>query len=121
MMHGGDERHETAIEPGFDFISPRFDAPKFPMHQVWGYAASLVLTFGALWMTVNRVMSPSVLLGVVLAMAVAQGALQLGVFMHVRESRGPAWHLVPLGMAFAIGIGLVGMSAWIMLFKSGVS
>jgi cytochrome aa3-600 menaquinol oxidase subunit 4 len=120
-MHGGDEEHELAIEPGFDFIKPHFEEPKFPMHQVWGYVASLILTFAALWLTINRVMSPSVLLGVVLAMAVAQGALQLGVFMHIKESRGPAWQLVPLGLAFAIGIGVVGMSAWIMLFKSGVS
>lgn len=66
-------------------------------------------------------MLPVLPLAVILTLAVGQAALQLGVFMHVRESRGPAWPILSLGLAFFIATGMIGMSIWIKLFQAVVS
>ncbi len=116
-----EEGADVGLEPGFSFLNPRFEAEGLPLAQVAGYVVSLVLTFGALFLVLDHLLPPLALLIVILVLAVGQAALQLGVFMHLRESRGTAWQIVPLGLAFVIAGGLIGMSIWIMLFKSGVS
>lgn len=103
------------------FLKPRFHAEKFPTVQILGYIGSLVLTFAAYYLVMNHVLPAISLLAVILALAVLQGALQLGVFMHIREGRGLAWQLIPLYFVFFVALAMVGMSVWIMLFKSGVS
>jgi cytochrome aa3-600 menaquinol oxidase subunit 4 len=112
---------QSAQEEGLPFLEPRMHAEAFPTVQIWGYAGSLLLTFASFFLVIRHLMPPVLLLAVILTLAVGQAALQLGVFMHVRESRGPAWQIVPLGLAFFIAFGMIGMSIWIMLFKSGVS
>jgi cytochrome aa3 quinol oxidase subunit IV len=103
------------------FLQPHFAEEGFPWVQVGGYAGSLLLTFAAFGLVVHHLLTPATLLGVIMALAAGQAALQLGVFMHLRESRGPAWQILPLGLSFAIAIGLVIASLWIMAFKWGVS
>lgn len=103
------------------FLRPHFAEEGFPWMQVAGYAGSLVLTFLAFGLVIHHLLSPAMLLGVVLVLAAGQASLQLGVFMHLRESRGPAWQILPLGLAFAIAFGLIIASVWIMAFKWGVS
>ncbi len=103
------------------FMRPHFGEEKFPWVQIWGYIGSLVLTFAALILVVDHVLPPLALLSVILTLAVGQAALQLGVFMHIRESRGMAWQVIFLGMVLLMAVGMVGMSIWIMTFKSGVS
>ncbi|MCL8208465.1 MAG: cytochrome C oxidase subunit IV family protein [Actinomycetia bacterium] len=110
-----------AYEAGFEWLAPRFAAEGFPWAQVAGYAGSLVLTLAALYLVVHHLLAPGVLAAVVLVLAAGQAGLQLGVFMHLREARGTAWQVLPLFLAFAIALGLVGMSVWVMAFKSGVS
>ncbi|MCL4319124.1 MAG: cytochrome C oxidase subunit IV family protein [Firmicutes bacterium] len=112
--------HEGEDE-GISALLPRFGEEKFPWIQVWGYIGSLVLTFAALILVIDHVLPPVALLSVILTLAVGQAALQIGVFMHVRESRGLAWQMVFLGLVLLMAVGMVGMSIWIMLFKSGVS
>lgn len=104
-----------------EFLRPTFHEEKFPTVQILGYIGSLVLTFAAYLLVMNHVLPPVSLLTVILALAVVQAALQLGVFMHIKEGRGLAWQVIPLYLVFLIAIGMVGMSIWIMLFKSGVS
>lgn len=104
-----------------EFLYPSFEKEKFPWVQIWGYVGSLVLTVVALWLVMDHVLSGLVLLGIVLALAVVQAVLQLGVFMHLRESRGLTWQSLFLIMALFMAVGMVGMSIWIMTFKSGVS
>lgn len=112
---------QSAKDEGLTFLEPRVHAEGFPSVQIWGYGGSLVLTFGSFYLVTRQLMPPVLLLAVLLTLAVGQASLQLGVFMHVRESRGPAWHVLPLGLAFFIALGMIGMSIWIMMFKSGVS
>ncbi len=115
------EAYEQDNDKGLKFLRPHFAEEKFPAVQIAGYIGSLVLTFAAYFLVMNHVLPPAALLAIILALAVFQAGLQLGVFMHLKESRGLAWQLIPLYLVFLIALGMVGMSIWIMLFKSGVS
>lgn len=117
-----------AGQPGADtldgapaILTPHFEAAPSPGPQVLGYAASLALTFGAAALAIRRVLPPAPLMALLLALAAGQAALQLGCFMHLRESRGPAWQLPVVGLGFVIALGVVVASIWIMTFKAGVS
>ena len=116
-----EEAYEQDNDKGVRWLRPRFHEERFPAAQVFGYIGSLLLTFAAYFLVMDGGLRPWVALAAILVMAGAQAGLQLGVFMHVREGRGLAWQLVPLYLVFAIALGMVGMSIWIMLFKSGVS
>ena len=119
--HTAEGAEVQEFEPGLEFLAPHFAEEPFPWPQVWGYIASIVLTLGALLLVVHHLMAPAMLLAMVFTLAIAQGVLQLGLFMHLRESRGVAWQILPICLAFAIAFGMVGASMWIMAFKWGVS
>lgn len=109
------------FEETLPFLRPHFAQHAFPWPQVWGYGASIVLTALAIGLVTAHMLPPVALLGVVLGLAAIQAGLQLGVFMHIRESRGTAWQVVPLALAMGIGLGIVITAIWIMAFKWGVS
>ncbi|NMP23273.1 cytochrome o ubiquinol oxidase subunit IV [Sulfobacillus harzensis] len=111
--------HGDEVELGF--LAPRFHTARFPGMQVAGYILSLILTLIAFGMVAYHWLPLSALVTVIIIIALIQGALQLGIFMHLREARGTIWHLPVLGLALFIGLGIVAFSIWIMLFKSGVS
>jgi cytochrome aa3 quinol oxidase subunit IV len=115
------EAYESDNDRGLKFLRPIFHEAKRPTIQILGYIGSLVLTFAAYFLVMDHVLAPIALLTVILTLAVLQAALQLGVFMHIREGRGLAWQLIPLYLVLFIAAGMVAMSVWIMLFKSGVS
>lgn len=102
-------------------LAPQFEEHDFPWRQILGYAASLVLTVSALLLVVHRVLPPAELVALILALAAVQAGLQLGLFMHLRESLGETWHVVTLALAIVVALGIVIFSVWIMTFKSGVS
>lgn len=108
-----------AVEIGA--LAPHNPAPHFPTVQIVGYCASLVLTLTAFAMTHGHWLALSPLVIMIVVLAFVQAAVQMGVFMHLREGRGTLWHLPVLGLALFVGLGIVGFSIWIMLFKSGVS
>ena len=109
------------VERRLAFLRPNFQGKGFPWLQAWGFAGSVLLTLAAYVLVAGHRMAPTVLLVVVLVMAASQALLQLGVFMHLRESRGLAWQVIPIGLAMLTALAMVGMSIWIMTFKSGVS
>jgi cytochrome aa3 quinol oxidase subunit IV len=121
MKSHGEAEGPEEWEPGLAFLRPRFAEERFPWPQVVGYALSIVLTLVALWLVVRHALAPALLLAVVLVLAGGQAALQLGVFMHPRESRGTPWQIIPLALALGIAFGMVVCSIWIMAFKWGVS
>ncbi|NMP20883.1 cytochrome o ubiquinol oxidase subunit IV [Sulfobacillus harzensis] len=116
-----EEAYQQDNDKNLAFLKPHFEEEKFPTVQIAGYIGSLILTFAAYFLVMNHVLPAVMLLAVILVLAGLQAALQLGVFMHLKESRGMAWQLIPLYLVFLIALGMVGMSIWIMLFKSGVS
>ncbi|AEW03902.1 cytochrome C oxidase subunit IV [Sulfobacillus acidophilus DSM 10332] len=119
-LHGHpEELHEDSIE--LASLNPHFEAHAFPWKQVFGFLASLVLTAISFWLVMDHVLPVQSVIAVILALAVVQALLQLGVFMHMRESRGAAWQILVLGLGLLMAFGLVAASIWIMMFKSGVS
>lgn len=116
-----DEVYNQDNDRGLKFLRPHFHEEAHPTIQILGYIGSLILTFAAYFLVMNHILPPLALLIIILTLAVLQAALQLGVFMHIREGRGLAWQLIPLYLVFLIAAGMVGMSIWIMLFKNGVS
>ncbi len=111
--------HGDEVEVGF--LAPRIHAAPFPGMQITGYVLSMALTLAAFGLVAYHWLPLSSLVTVILVLAFIQAALQLGIFMHLREARGTAWHLPVLALALFVGLGIVGFSIWIMLFKSGVS
>lgn len=111
--------HGNEVE--LPILRPKVHLSRFPSMQITGYVLSLILTFIAFGMVAYHWIAPSALVTVVIILAFVQGAIQMGVFMHLREARGATWHLPVLALALFVGLGLVGFSIWIMLFKSGVS
>jgi cytochrome aa3 quinol oxidase subunit IV len=116
-----EEPGTVAGQEAIRLLQPRFAEAGFPWPQIWGFAGSLVLTFSAFYLVARSALPPPRLFAVVLVLAGAQALLQLGAFLHVRESRGPAWQVVLLALALLLALGLVGLSMWVMTFKWGVS
>ena len=102
-------------------LEPQFHPVAFPSAQVVGYALSLGLTLLALWLAAVRHLAPVRLVPVLLGLALVQAGVQLASFMHVRESRGTAWHLPLLVIAAGVAVATIVFSMWIMTFKYGVS
>lgn len=111
--------HGDEVE--LQILRPRLHASQFPGLQMVGYGLSLLLTLAVFGAVAYRWLPPSALVTVILVVAFIQGALQLGIFMHLREGRGTTWHIPVLALALFIGIGIVFFSIWITMFKSGVS
>ncbi len=102
-------------------LQPKMHATQFPSLQITGYILALVLTLLAFGMVAYHWVPVPSLIPIILVLAFIQGALQMGIFMHLREGRGTTWHLPVLALALFVGLGIVGFSIWIMMFKSGVS
>lgn len=115
-----DVLHEPS-EATWPVLTPHFHAQRFPWRQVVGYLVSIVLTLAAFLMVVDHVMAAALMIVVILGLAGVQAAVQLGCFMHLRESLGPAWHLVLLTLGAAVAVGIVGFSVWIVAFHWGAS
>jgi cytochrome aa3-600 menaquinol oxidase subunit 4 len=115
------EEAPQEFEPGLPFLRPAFAAERFPWPQLLTYGAAILLTLLAFALTRRAPVPAGALFPLLLSLAAAQAVLQLGVFMHVRESRGTAWQLLPLALALGVAVAMVVLSVWIMAFKWGVS
>ncbi len=102
-------------------LRPKMHATHFPSLQIIGYVLSIILTLLAFGMVADHWLPIGSLIPFILVLAFIQAALQLGIFMHLREGRGTTWQIPVLALALFIGLGIVGFSIWIMMFKSGVS
>lgn len=108
------------MEASWSVIAPTFHAEAaFPTRQVVGYAASIVLTLVAFLLVIHHALPATALIAVILALGGIQAAVQLGLFLHVKESVGPAWQVLTLGIGITVGLGIVGFSIWIVAFHWG--
>jgi cytochrome o ubiquinol oxidase operon protein cyoD len=79
-----------------------------------GFIASIVLTFSAYWIA-THVSANRNLLAIVLALlAITQFIVQMVLFLHIGEERGPRWKLAAAGFMLCVVLILVGGSIWIM-------
>lgn len=104
-------------------LRPKIHVTHFPSLQITGYILSLILTLLAFDAVADRWIPRGSLIPFIPVLAFIQTTLQLGIFMHLREGRGTTWKIPVLYIALAlfIGLGIIGVSIWIMTFKSGVS
>ncbi|WP_175482240.1 cytochrome o ubiquinol oxidase subunit IV [Thermoflavimicrobium dichotomicum] len=92
----------------------------FPWGHVIGYMGSILLTLVALWLAVNPPFSQGGIITILLVLAVLQILIQLIFFMHITESRGPAFHTLAIVLGFLFTFAVVAGSIWIMTFNSQV-
>lgn len=116
---GGPTGRGDEVEVGI--LTPSLHRARFPGQQIVGYGTSLALTLIAFGLVAFHWLPLNSLVTVILVLAFVQAAVQMGIFMHLKEGRGTLWHLPVLGLALFVALGVVGFSIWIMLFKSGVS
>lgn len=83
---------------------------------VIGFVLSIVLTLISLWSVMNRVMSVTNLIALILILAVIQIFIQLFFFMHVTESKGHPWHAWMLGLGLIFVVCIIAGSIWILSF-----
>ncbi|KAF1677863.1 cytochrome aa3 quinol oxidase subunit IV [Bacillus mexicanus] len=85
----------------------------FPWKHVVGFALSIVLTLLALWIAVYTELSPSAKLWIIFGFAFIQAALQLLMFMHMRESENGTIQVGNTLFGFFGAIVIVLGSIWI--------
>lgn len=104
------------MQSGAVNTQPNTNEHRFPWHHILGFVASIVLTFIALWLVVQHVFPPTVLLTLILVLAVAQIGVQLFFFMHITESPGPKYHILALSLGLIFVVAIVAGSIWVMSF-----
>lgn len=84
------------------------------MSYVFGFLFSILLTIVPYLLVVNHRLSGNVLIGTLVAVALAQMVIQLFFFLHMGRERKPRWNLlVFLFMVLIVLIVVIG-SLWIM-------
>ena len=79
-----------------------------------GFVLSILLTLAAYFLVVNHLITGSMLVFTILALAVIQLWVQLILFLHVGQESGPHWKLAAwISTAGLILIVVIG-SLWIM-------
>lgn len=87
---------------------------------VTGFALSIVLTLAAAWLvwayvgSGRTIFAREFLVGILIALAIAQLFVQLIFFMHLTDESGPRWKLGALISAVGIILIVVVGSIWIM-------
>lgn len=81
---------------------------------VSGFILSLLLTLGAYFLVVGRLLQGNVLLLAVMSLAYIQAAVQLLLFLHLGDEPSPKWKLMTFWFMLTVLIILVGGTLWIM-------
>jgi cytochrome o ubiquinol oxidase operon protein cyoD len=79
-----------------------------------GFVLSLLLTGAAYLAVTQKLWSAGLLIGIIIALAIAQVLVQLFFFLHLGQETKPRWKLIVLiAMLGVLGILVIG-SLWIM-------
>ena len=81
---------------------------------VAGFVGSVVLTLTAYWIATHGAAGGNMLAIVLAVLAIVQFGVQMLLFLHVGEERGPRWKLGMAGMMLSVVLILVFGSIWIM-------
>ena len=79
-----------------------------------GFVTSIALTVLAYLVATHGTANKNVLAIALGAMAIIQFIVQMLLFLHVGEERGPRWKLAMMFMMLTVVLILVGASIWIM-------
>ncbi|MEH7073222.1 cytochrome aa3 quinol oxidase subunit IV [Neobacillus drentensis] len=88
----------------------------FPMTQVFGFVLSLVLTFAALFVALKTSLSFQTIIWIIGSLAVVQAALQLFMFMHLKEGEDGSTQTINIIYGVFIAAVTVAGSIWVMSF-----
>jgi cytochrome o ubiquinol oxidase operon protein cyoD len=95
-------------------VSEHDEQPLTYGKYVGGFLGSVFLTLCAYWIAVHGRAGVGMLEIGLAILAVMQFVMQMLLFLHVGEERGPRWKLAAAGFMLMILIILVGGSLWIM-------
>lgn len=79
-----------------------------------GFILSIILTVIPFWMVMTGAVSPAVILGTILAMAVVQVLVHLVCFLHMNTESDEGWNMTAFVFTVLIIAILVVGSIWIM-------
>jgi cytochrome aa3-600 menaquinol oxidase subunit 4 len=88
---------------------------RYPIGQLIGFVMSLVLTFGAAWITLKTNLSFQTVMWTIGTLAVIQAAIQLFMFMHVNEGDDRKTQVINIIYGTFIAV-VVGSFLWATLF-----
>ncbi|MCM2533094.1 cytochrome aa3 quinol oxidase subunit IV [Neobacillus pocheonensis] len=87
-----------------------------PKTQVFGFVLSLVLTFAALFVALKTSLSFNVIMWIIGILAIIQAALQLFMFMHLRDGEDSKAQTINVLYGVFIAVVTVAGSIWVMSF-----
>ncbi|WP_059170291.1 cytochrome aa3 quinol oxidase subunit IV [Bacillus sp. FJAT-27445] len=87
---------------------------RFPISHVLGFFTSLVLTFGAAWVALMTSLPAKVIMVIIGSLAFIQAAIQLLLFMHLREGEDKTVNSINMLYAFFLAIIIVAGSIWVL-------
>ena len=79
-----------------------------------GFVLSLICTFAAYFVVVNKLVSMKLVIPVIVGLALVQLFAQLYFFLHLGDEKGPRWNLMSFGFMAMVVIIVVAGSLWIM-------
>ncbi len=86
----------------------------FPISHVFGFIASLVLTFAAAWVALRTSLSVNLIMWIIGSLAVIQAGLQLFMFMHVNEGEDKKAQLINIAYGVFCALVIVIGSIWVL-------
>lgn len=86
----------------------------FPISHVFGFIASLALTFAAAWVALKTQMSFTVIMWIIGSMAILQAGLQLFMFMHMTEGEDGKTNIINIGYGVFCAVVIVVGSIWVL-------
>jgi len=86
---------------------------KFPWSHIIGFVFSIVLTFLAVGVALYTDLSLQTIVIIIFAFAFLQAAVQLFMFMHIKEGDG-GWQIAKMASAAFIAIVIAYGSYWVM-------
>lgn len=89
-------------------------ANRFPISHVIGFFMSLVLTLGAAWVALMTSLPPKVIMWVIGSLAFVQAAIQLFMFMHLREGEDSKANVINILYAAFLAVVIVAGSIWVL-------
>lgn len=88
----------------------------FPILHVVGFLLSLLLTFGAAITALKTSLSFDAIMWIIGTMAVIQAALQLFMFMHVKEGEDGTSQVINTVYLIFVALVIVAGTIWVMSF-----
>lgn len=88
----------------------------FPTKYVLGFLVSLVLTFAAAIVALKTSLSFDAIMWIIGTMAIVQAALQLFMFMHLREGEDGGSQVVNTMFLIFCAVVIVAGTIWVMSF-----